>query len=506
LLTLIVIFLVADGARATVLFNVGTNINISQSTDDNAEETIAINPLNTNNLFADDTWAVTPRYSLNSGATWANSDVSALPSTEGDVTAVWDGFGNLFLVQFGTSATLTVVVGLSTNGGASFRLLYQTAATQLDQPNVAVGPGLTTTGSVWITYTTSSGAMKAQSAAVTGLGLVGTFSTAVTLASVGDFGDVVIGPRGQVAVVYQNQNSGEGPDSIKFNLDPDGTGTQPFQAATTATTTQVGGFAIIPAQPQRSIDAESGLAWDRSGGAHNGRLYLVYTDRPSTNSYDTDIYVRYSDNSGTNWSARVRVNDDTIGNGKSQFLPRIALDQTTGNIAVSFYDCRNSADNTAAELWAAVSVNGGISFEPNIKVSAGQSSALVGSVASNSTFDYGDYTGLTFHGGAFYPCWADNSNSTGDNPDGANDYFDMYTARVVVTLQEQLLNPRFVSANFVASVKTDNGKTYFLESSPALPAVSWTTTSAGVLGDGTQKDLTATNAANSRLFYRARVQ
>jgi len=30
----------------------------------------------------------------------------------------------------------------------------------------------------------------------------------------------------------------------------------------------------------------------------------------------------------------VRVNDDPVGNGKSQFLPKIALDQTSGNIAV----------------------------------------------------------------------------------------------------------------------------------------------------------------------------
>jgi hypothetical protein len=32
----------------------------------------------------------------------------------------------------------------------------------------------------------------------------------------------------------------------------------------------------------------------------------------------------------------------------------------------------------------------------------------------------------------FYPCWADNSNSTGDNPAGANSYFDLYTAKVTL--------------------------------------------------------------------------
>ena len=73
----------------------------------------------------------------------------------------------------------------------------------------------------------------------------------------------------------------------------------------------------------------------------------------------------------------MRVNDDPIGNGKSQFLPRIALDQTTGNIAVSFYDCRNSSTNGAAEVWASVSTDGGVTFSSNVKVSKGVSCALV---------------------------------------------------------------------------------------------------------------------------------
>ena len=46
--------------------------------------------------------------------------------------------------------------------------------------------------------------------------------------------------------------------------------------------------------------------------------------------------------------------------------------------------------------------------------------------------EYGDYTGLSYLGGSFYPSWADNSNSTGDNPDGALSKFDAYTAKVTV--------------------------------------------------------------------------
>ena len=163
----------------------------------------------------------------------------------------------------------------------------------------------------------------------------------------------------------------------------------------------------------------------------NGRLYLVYTDRTTLTTNDTDIFVRHSDDSGSTWSAPVRVNDDPIGNGKSQFLPRITLDQTTGNIAVSFYDCRNSPLNNTTEYWAAVSTNGGASFLPNIKVNTGGSRANAIAVRTYK-FDFGDYSGLAFYGGKFYPCWGDNSNSTGDNPEGTLTNLDMYTAAVIV--------------------------------------------------------------------------
>src|SRR6266404_558868 len=100
----------AFASRAASLV-LGPNLNVTRSTANNAETVIAVNPLNPNNLFADDTWSVIGRYSTNGGASWQNSDLSAMPSSFGDVSAAWDTFGNLFLVQFGGS-NLRIVVGL----------------------------------------------------------------------------------------------------------------------------------------------------------------------------------------------------------------------------------------------------------------------------------------------------------------------------------------------------------------------------------------------------------
>jgi hypothetical protein len=495
--------LAITAVRGGVSLAVGPNVNISKSSGNNAEECIAINPRNPLNLFASETYSLMTKYSMDGGTTWNNSDVSSLPGSIGDVSAAFDTFGNLFLVRLGTS--IRVMVGLSTNGGASFSLLFQTSDNNLDQPSVATGPSAVPgQASVWINYTTFSGSQVARGAAVTGIGVVGSFSAAQTAGTNGDYGDIVVGPAGKVFTVYQDANGGIGPDVILANLDADGLGAGGFGPQINTTTTQVGSFAPIPAQPQRDIDAEAGLAWDCSGGPYNGRLYLVYTDRSSTLSADTDIYVRFSDDNGATWSSRVRVNDDAIANGKSQFLPRIAIDQTSGNIAVSFYDSRNSPGNNTAELWATVSTDGGATFLPNVKVSAGVSSALVTAI-SNTGFDFGDYCGPCFHGGTFYPCWADNSNSTGDNPAGAQNNFDIYTARVTVNVPLVMLNPRYTNPTFRASVQTVAAKTYFLESSPSLNPSNWSAVTS-VPGDGTVKDLVDSNATAPTQFYRIRSQ
>src|SRR5262249_52675483 len=200
----------------------------------------------------------------------------------------------------------------------------------------------------------------------------------------------------------------------------DGFGQQGFSAAIPVTTTNVGGNLRIPAQACRTIDAEAGLVYDRSPGPHNGRVYLVYTDKHDGD--DTDGFLRFSDNNGMIWSdPPVRVNDDPTIN--SQFLPRIALDQSNGCVGVTWYDARDDLGlggkgdhdglpNDEARFFGAISTDGGASFLPNFQIAEGASSAP----ASPDSDDYGDYTGLTFFTGNLYPLRADNSVKLGANP------------------------------------------------------------------------------------------
>lgn len=466
---------ICNPSDASIL-EVGSNMNVTRSVNNQTETTIAINPQNPQNLFVAVNGGfnygsghaglpIVFYYTVNGGTSWATSDVSALPISCCDPSSTWDNFGNLFLTYLATMGP--AVVALSTNGGAHFDFIYQSTGYP-DQPTITTGPGgALAPGSVWLTYASGIG-LVAQGAAVNGFGNVGGFSAPQVAPGGGTFGDIAVGPNGEALVTSQSGSST--PDTITVNLDPDGLGPAGFNSAIATTTTQVGGFLSIPPQPRRTIDAEAGLAWDRSESPYKGRIYLVYTDRPGPTSYDTDIYLRYSDDAGAAWSAPLRVNDDVAGNGKSQFLPRIALDQTTGNFAISFYDCRNSAGNTMAEYWATASLDGGASVLPNVKISAGMSSANVIAV-STYKFDFGDYSGLAFYGGIFYPCWGDNSNSTGNNPEGTLTTLEAYTAPVIVP---PLLTIAPTITNSLILSWPNPSAGFVLQQSSGMTLVDWT--------------------------------
>jgi subtilisin-like proprotein convertase family protein len=210
------------------------------------------------------------------------------------------------------------------------------------------------------------------------------------------------------------------------------------------TTTGVGDYDTIPAQPERHIDANVSLAYDiHPASPYFGRAYLTYTEESPDESHNTDILLRFSDNNGASWSAPVRINDDE--STRCQFLPHLAADPTSGLLAASWYDCRDddglggpgnrvAGANNDVQFYASVSFDGGQHWAPNVRVSTGTSTES----ASPNPNDFADYTALTFYNGTFHPVWADNSNNTADNPDGAT-RMEIYTARVTVNAGSPLL-------------------------------------------------------------------
>jgi hypothetical protein len=410
---------------------VGPNINTGHMDGNQSEPAIGINPTNPSQLFVatNDNAAnsgLYASYSTDGGQTWHPRVIAGgndnLPGGFTDPSVAWDTFGNLFF-SYIDNAAANVIICLSTNGGVSFNAIATIPVA--DQPHLAVGANM-----VWVVF--NNGSLQADGAPVTGLGVVGAFIPVETIPNSvnGNFGGIAISPTGQVTVCFQNAASGSGPDTIRASTDPDGLGPLGFTNPVVASPTNVGGFRAIPAQPVRTVDAESKLAYDSSNGPHRGRLYMTYTDAPSVASNSLNIFLRFSDDNGATWSAPIKCNDDTTGN--SHFFSYLSLDPTTGNLAITWYDCRNSPNNTTVEVFATVTVDGGQSVLPNVQVAAGLSSA--NAAGNNNGNDYGDYMGVTFFQGSFYPVWIDNSTALPGNTNLPT--FDVGVARV------QLLPPK----------------------------------------------------------------
>jgi hypothetical protein len=433
-----------------------------------AEDAIAINPTDPSNIVTMSTLPDVPSglfegVSFDGGKSWTRRVIGAdapLGPICCDEQLAWDRFGNLWMAYL-INTTGHVLVAVSTDGGLTFSKVADVVPTTPtgskapsgatpkrmrkpsnnphilgDQPSISAGPN-----SVWVSYTSfPSTVVQAFGADVTGLGQFGSFSAAEsvpTSAGRGDFGDTAVGPDGQVMVTYQDQTNGQGGSHIYTAIDANGLQPGGFSDPVLLARSAVGGFDFIAAQPDRSIDAEANLAWDHSGGPHNGRVYVIWTQESPNESDNTDVMLQYSDNDGATWTAPVRLNDDHTAN--SQFMPAIALDQSTGNVAVSWYDCRNDlgtggpgdtdgVPNDDAQIWATYSTDGGTTFAPNFQVSTGTFNAP----DALSSFDYGDYTHAAFQSHLFYPAWSDNSNSTGQNPDGTLHQLDLFTAKVTI--------------------------------------------------------------------------
>ena len=416
------------------------NINLSQMRGSQSEGAVSVDPTNGNRIFVvsniDRGDGLFTARSSDGGAHWSKNIIAdgfdSLVPACCDSSAVFDEFGNLF-VGYINSDTDEVLIIRSSNGGQSFSRLDHFDG-DIDQPTVTAGEG-----SVWVTFEQDEHVF-ASGARVSGLGRVGSFSDPEQLAGSrhGNFGDIAIGQDGQVMVGYQTPISGRGPSKIYVNVDDDGLGPHGFGPARLVSSTNVGGFRRVPAQPSAKVDTEVGLAYDRSGGAFDGRVYMVYTVAPTTSSDNTDIRVRFSNDDGATWSSARKVNTDRTK--FSQFLPRIALDQTSGNIAFAWYDARNDNGsgsgstngraNDDAQLWAVAAkpTSSGLAFSKNFRVSAGTFNAD----HANNAIDLGDYIGLTFRNGVFWPVWADNSNSTRDNPSGRLRGLDLYIAKVTM--------------------------------------------------------------------------
>lgn len=157
------------------------------------------------------------------------------------------------------------------------------------------------------------------------------------------------------------------------------------------------------------VNSFPAIAVDHSTKA-SGRIYLVWAAKGPDNKLH--IYLTSSDNGGGKWSAAKVVESDPNQHATDKFFPWIAVDQTSGDIAVAFYDSRiDSLYNELIDCFMSFSRDGGATFISR-RISSISSdshiSATLDSLASSDTsVFFGDYINIAGASGVYHPVWTD---------------------------------------------------------------------------------------------------
>jgi hypothetical protein len=205
-----------------------------------------------------------------------------------------------------------------------------------------------------------------------------------------DDNGAVVGFIGTVAsdgTIYAVWHDGS---SIAFTMSRDGGRT--FSPSRSIITTAPPYFTIpgvvrVMGFPQIGVDSRAGLP---------RRLYVSWSDY---HNGDVDVFVSSSADGGRSWTNPLRVNDDSLHDGRDQFFQWMAVDPVTGDVYVQFYDRRADPGNRKTSVTLARSTDGGRTFVNYAWTSEPFE-------AAGSAF-LGDYAWLTAYDGRVYGVWTE---------------------------------------------------------------------------------------------------
>jgi hypothetical protein len=227
-------------------------------------------------------------------------------------------------------------------------------------------------------------------------------------------------------------------------------------------TNQAGGWDV----PVKNIYRANGMPFilcDANGTKFKDRIYINWTD---TRNGDPDIFLKYSDDGGQNWSNDIRVNDDMMANGAEQYSNNFCIDASTGNIYVVFYDKRNSPSGTFIDVYIACSKDGGNTWE-NFRMTPKPFAA------PGKTVFFGDYIDIDAVKGLIMPAFTVSENNKFNvytcrfNPGSAKNYHlanDLQATILNDSLYIHLIIPKeknytlTITMNGVKTIYSGNGK------------------------------------------------
>lgn len=115
---------------------------------------------------------------------------------------------------------------------------------------------------------------------------------------------------------------------------------------------------VLPGKDNIRVNGLPAIAVDTTNGQRKGWIYIVTGQKDlAPAGSDPDIILNRSEDGGKTWSSGIRVNQDAVNNGKTQYFPAIQIDKY-GAVNVIFYDDRFTTNDSCGVMLAR-SVDGG---------------------------------------------------------------------------------------------------------------------------------------------------
>lgn len=359
------------------------NVYVAPNSFVQIEPSVGVNALNSNTVIVtNDINPTIPgpiqiNISSNGGASFTSSFLP-LPAGFGAAanSVVTYGFPNVFLINaFALNIVNnelidgSVILYRSLDNGATFQtiMVFQGFGNRifLDKPSNAIdnSGGSQYFGNAYVTYTRFFNDFTLQDVYFhysidTGAAWSGPMKMSVPN-TIANGTSVAVGALGEVYMSWIDSTANPNANFIIRRSDNGGVSFAPQ--------VNVSLFTLVPFNHlpvdnwQFQVTTNSFIDCDISSSPFRGNVYAVWQDYSLGTA---NIFISVSSNQGATWSVPLKVNDSAAGT--QNFYPSLAVSPINGAVFIIYYT--NRVNPTLMDVFLAGSYDGGVTFQPNIRV------------------------------------------------------------------------------------------------------------------------------------------